>query len=824
MSTSLRERPATASAGNGGVPARRAVIRWAWRLFRREWRQQLLVLALLAVAVAVTILGTAIAINTPPPLNPGFGTANHLLSIPGTDPHLAADIAAIKQRFGTIDVIENQSIATGTVNGAELQAQDPSGPYGRPMLSLVAGRYPTGRSEVALSSSAASTFNLRIGDLWHQDGRAWRIVGLVENPQSLLDAFALVAPGQVSAPTQVTILFDATHASVASFHFPSGANIEIPSSSPPNPNPAIVVLAIATLGLIFIGLVAVAGFTVMAQRRLRALGMLGALGATDRNIRLVLVANGAVVGIFATLIGAAVGFLAWIGYVPHLETSAGHRIDALKLPWWAIGTAMVLAIVTAIVAARRPAHAVARIPVVAALSGRPAAPKAVHRRALPGLILVAVGACILAFAGGWAGSPLMLLVGLVATTVGGLLLAPVCIAGLAVVGQHAPIAVRLALRDLVRYRARSGAALAAISFAILLTMLICIIATARYANALDLTGINLPSNQLVFYPPGNNPDSGPRPGGPGADAQKTPAEIQARENAVAASLGTHDVLALDAADATLSQAGTRANNFSGAVYVATPALLRHFGIKPSQIDPGTDFLTSRVGLAAEPRMQILYGNDLFDRGPGGPSPSVVDNPKIQTFSNLDAGTSDPNTVITMHALRTLKLQSSLGGWLIQTARPLTALQINDARQMAVGVGATIETKSSQPSLAQLRDWSTAAGLLLALGVLAMTVGLIRSETGSELRTLTATGAGSTTRRTITGATAGALALLGALLGTAIAYIVTIAWYRSSLGSTVGHVPVQALVAIIVGLPLIGTIGGWLFAGREPPVIARQPLE
>jgi hypoxanthine phosphoribosyltransferase len=36
-----------AGTGNGGIPARRAVFRWGWRLFRREWRQQLLVLGLL---------------------------------------------------------------------------------------------------------------------------------------------------------------------------------------------------------------------------------------------------------------------------------------------------------------------------------------------------------------------------------------------------------------------------------------------------------------------------------------------------------------------------------------------------------------------------------------------------------------------------------------------------------------------------------------------------------------------------------------------------------------------------------------------------------
>jgi putative ABC transport system permease protein len=93
----------------------------------------------------------------------------------------------------------------------------------------------------------------------------------------------------------------------------------------------------------------------------------------------------------------------------------------------------------------------------------------------------------------------------------------------------------------------------------------------------------------------------------------------------------------------------------------------------------------------------------------------------------------------------------------------------------------------------------------------------------DLRTLTATGASSTVRRTLTGATAGALAMLGALLGIAGAYLALIAWHRSNL-HTLSHVPVVNLVVIMVGLPLAATSAGWLLAGREPRTIARQPLE
>src|SRR6202022_3987495 len=132
-------------------------------------------------------------------------------------------------------------------------------------------------------------------------------------------------------------------------------------------------------------------------------------------------------------------------------------------------------------------------------------------------------------------------------------------------------------------------------------------------------------------------------------------------------------------------------------------------------------------------------------------------------------------------------------------------------------------RTVQKSLGPLRNWSTAAGILLALGVLGMTVGLIRSETANDLRTLAATGASSTTRRTLTGATAGALGLLGAILGTAGAYAALLAWHRSDL-SPLGRVPVLNLIVILVGLPAIATAAGWLLAGGDPPAMARQPLD
>ena len=61
----------------------------------------------------------------------------------------------------------------------------------------------------------------------------------------------------------------------------------------------------------------------------------------------------------------------------------------------------------------------------------------------------------------------------------------------------------------------------------------------------------------------------------------------------------------------------------------------------------------------------------------------------------------------------------------------------------------------------------------------MSVGLIRSETASELRTLTAAGASSRTRRSLTAVTAGGLAFLGALLGTIAAYVAVAGFFQSN---------------------------------------------
>src|SRR5436190_4270378 len=118
---------ALAGPRNGGVAARRAVIRWAGRMLRREWRQQLLVLTLLTVAVAAAIGSITIVYNTSPAENAEFGSANYLLRFDGKHPrNLEADLAAAKRWFGTTEVIGHRPVLVpGSVATVDYRAQDP---------------------------------------------------------------------------------------------------------------------------------------------------------------------------------------------------------------------------------------------------------------------------------------------------------------------------------------------------------------------------------------------------------------------------------------------------------------------------------------------------------------------------------------------------------------------------------------------------------------------------------------------------------------------------------------------------------------------------
>jgi putative ABC transport system permease protein len=802
---------------HGGLAARRAVVRWAWRLFRRDWRQQLLVLTLLTLTTAGALVGLAIAYNLSTPPEARFGTAWQLVRYSGSDPQeLAARVAAARSQFGTVDVIGlRYAPVPGSARTVEVRAQDPNGPYGGPMLGLRAGRYPVGAGEVAVTDEVATLLAARVGERIQLDGRDLSVVGLVENPSDLNAEFVLVPPAHADPPETVTVLLVAAPDRFQEFLAAQAiAPLYDVRGEDRRTRSAVAVFGLVAVALFLVCFVAAAAFIVQAHRRMRQLGLLAAVGASGRHVRLVLLAAGTMTGAAAAVVGAVLAFPVWLTVIPRLEVGVGHRIEPLDLSFRLIGAAMLLAVITAAAAAWWPARTASRIPVTLALSMRPPPARPAHRSAIAGALMLAVGVACLRLA--HQNNALLIVVGIGTVLCGLPFLGLPAIRLLAATAARLPVAARLAVRDLARHQARSGAALAAISLALAVPAATVIVdASSRNTTAEG----NLSDRQLMILV------------GPTGDLL-IPDRTQAQTDAVEAevhrftdTLGTSTVIPLEVA---VDPAAPPEPGFDGGPvgrrpvelgvadgmyviripdrswghsYLATPQLLRYLRVDPALLRPGIDGLTAHP----DPNWALP--------GAGRPVPATTTRYPRPAYDMLPDLLINP-AIVPQHGW-----QPARGGWLVEADRPLTTRQLAAARRVAIDNGLTINYRDTGGSLLLFRATATTAGAVLALGVLAMTVGLIRAEAVRDLRTLTATGATGRIRRALAATTAGALALLGALLGIAVAYLSVAAILDEDVGR-LSRVPVIDLTITAVGVPLVAAAAAWLLAGREPRTLAR----
>jgi putative ABC transport system permease protein len=774
------------------------------------------------VAVAAAVALAIVATNTASKTEGEQGSAGAVTEVEVTpETPVPAIVAAAERRFGPVEVIRHDTEAVpGSVERLDVRAQNPRGRYGRPMLSLRSGRYPHGAGEVALTDGALDALAARPGGHVAIGRRERLVVGTVENPSDLDDEFALLAPSPDAPTESVTLLLpsdrrsDAPSAERASDGAAPPIQFRIRVGSDDRAAVAAGVLFATTLAMVLVCLVAASGFLVVAQRRQRQLGLLAALGATERHLRLVMLANGTLVGVVAAVVGGALGFAGWLAAAPAVEAAAAHRIDRLDLPWGLVASCLALAVVAATAAAWWPARTMSRVPVMAALSRRPNPPLPVRRSSTVALALATAGVLAVASARptGDHVRPVLLIAGVVALTIGITLAAPLAIRALAAPARHLPFSSRLALRDLVRHQARASAALAAIALG--LGLAVSVTAVAKATEPAPDEG-NLSSRQLLLRPAvGLDPLA--------LDIDQSDAEqarLEAAAADVAAAAGGARRLPLEVAVNPRARSDVREPisltrpidngfRFVGIAYVATPGLLHRMGVDTSTTDDATDLVTTR---ADHP---VLL--DIASRaGDGTGTPQEhVDGP---TFS------SAPTSLITEAGMRRHGWVAAPAGWLLESATPLTHQQLTAAREVAAASGFEIEARASQDDLATLRTVASGMGASLAVAVIAMTIGLIRGESSGDLRTLTAVGAAGRTRRALTANAAGALGSLGVVLGTAGAYLALLATYHADLGRLASP-PLPQLLLVALGVPVLAAAAGWLLGGREPSTFSRQALD
>jgi len=446
---------------------------------------------------------------------------------------------------------------------------------------------------------------------------------------------------------------------------------------------AAIVLIVATLAMALVGLIASASFVVMAQRRQRQLGLLAAIGATDRHLRLAMVATGAIVGLVAAVGGLVLGVIGWLVATPAVEQAANHRIDRFDLPWNLVAGCLALAVLAGMAAAWWPARLQSRVPVVAALSRRPPRPAPVHRSLALGAALLAAGV-----AGIWASRPtghvrpLLLMGSVVIELLGVVLAAPTAVRALGLPARRLPLAGRVALRDLLRQQSRAAAALAAVTLGLGISISIVGVAAANESPA---DAGNLSSSELLVRIP-DFPTAAQASSDPAAKAR-----LEAAAERVGSGFHHKPTLVLEVASnpATMAhadiagpidlteQTSPHSFRFVGTAYIATPAVLARLHIDPASISPSTDVITS----SQRAHLVLLDASARDDQGAT----------RVQHL-DLSKYTSGPASLVTEAALTRRGWTAVPNAWLFEADHPLTSAQIRDARTAAGSAGLEVEVR------------------------------------------------------------------------------------------------------------------------------------
>ena len=612
---------------------------------------------------------------------------------------------------------------------------------------------------------------------------------------------------------------------------------------------AMLVLAIA-FGVLEIVLLAGAAFAVGARRQSRELGLVTAAGGTARDVRRIVLAQGA----FTGLIGTAGGLLAAIGLAigvrPLSELVMGRLITQWRIPWGQLTVIVVVAAAAGLLAAAVPAIAAGRLSPLAALGGRFAGQDLRSRLRRPALILVAagVGAVVLGsslLANAYAeaqrqaaadptltgggitpqGPIALVLLGITAAIAGLVWLLPNLIAKAALVGKFLPLSGRLALRDAARHRHRTGPATAAIMMAVAGTAAMAFaLANSFAADADGYVPQTRDGDAVVqFLPPGTRDVPGVTYSAALADQ-------------VAAALpctGQHPIATLTA----LPAAGAGPTTFQPMVmvvaredatvgprkvvpvdsglYAVDPAFLDTLGEAGSRaaaaIRAGKVIVPSKDYLTADGR--TFVGNRI-DGGDATGEPSRP--PWFQTarLRSLQSSASLVSAELarTLGTIRVQEIHFAL------TREPTGAERNTVADLLGGDQFFEVEHGYQDPAGTATLTLLIIATVVTLLGV-AISVSLSAAEGRADLATLAAVGAKPRQRRNLAGAQAWLLGQIGCVLGVGIGALYGYTAYVA-FGSPYFAVPWRLIGGVVLGVPVFAGLLAWLMTRSRLPMVRR----
>ncbi|WGY03118.1 hypothetical protein QI633_05015 [Nocardioides sp. QY071] len=759
-------------------------------------------------------------------------------------------------------------------------------------LQLRDGAYP-GAGEIAISQRTADKLRVGPGDVVTDDlsGTEITVSGIVRDAQCLRCSSSYAQPGQQvvpkpradgpydNSPTYLVDLPPGVSADALAHRLAQQGVLLYPRDTylhrdryqtwdEPVTLDQVRGVALTTLivglGLLEVILLAGAAFAVGARKQVRDMGLISAGGASPRQLRAVLLVQGATLGVLGTAGGVAAGLL-----VARLGWPLWEWLNGEVLPVFRIGPEVLIAVVvgvlSGVLAAVVPAIGAARKQPLDALSGRFRTSRQHSRRtAIVGVLAIGAGVVLgLVGSGMMAGdfaaygdalstarltgvslqapSPTvpiaLVLAGAVAGVAGLVLVMPSLLGLLGRIGARLPLPGRLAVRDADRHRHRTGPATSAIMLAVAGSVVAAFAMTgsARADEARWLP--DLPEHTMRVYAQYGD-----------GQAETTAITTAATERAAAVLPGAQVLAPFE-----LGYAVPESQQELGATPVQSIWFNDNLACDSSCVTYGS---TGSAAIADPAVVRLTLGRDLtaeeqaaLDRGEVlATSPSMVDADGKVTASldlKIDAEGAEadiPRLELPARVAPRTTFYTSLPGVFMsaETAAANGLVPIPDATRLITyaadatpaevraGVRAAREGHRAGASIGEPYhdDYGIAllvvggvAGLVTLIGV-AIAVALSAAEGRRELATLSAVGADPAVRRRLAGAQAlvisGVGALVGVLLGSFVSYAL-----RATFGAPSFTVPWANLAGVGLGVPVLAALLTAACTRSKVPVLERR---
>ena len=612
---------------------------------------------------------------------------------------------------------------------------------------------------------------------------------------------------------------------------------------------AAIIGLITVMAVLEVVLLAGPAFAVGARRQRRALALLAASGGEPRHVRRVVLAQGLLVGLLAAVLGVPLGLaVAAVARAPLTRFADADWgpydvsvRDLLGFALLGVGTAVLAAVVPAVLAARQP--------VVASLHGRRPLPAPARRWTVAGLVLLVIGAagCLAALQGVSSNAELGIAFAALPTVLGAVLLAPALLATLGRVAGRLPLSLRYAVRDADRQRSRTAPAVAAVT------------ATVAAAVALGVSSSSDAAEARATYTPSGPPGAAVvqrfGPTGPAGSTVQDWAVLQqaVREALPGEPVSTvrglqlgrdtersfEDVQVCQADSPVTAPCAPLVGSYGGVLGAAVlvgPAALEALAplMEPTSLPAARRALAAGgAAVFAAPGGQLELRRQRSGSAPDG----VSDTYEVLARADVAAtpvratdGTPPAQAVVSeqvaaqLGGATTVALVAGTDLTRTQQEQLVDALSVVDPAATV-----TVERGYDDDSRLVVLVLGLVAFSLVLAGTLAAT-SLALVEAKPDLVTLSQVGAPPRTRRTVAGSFAAVLALSGVVLGTGaglvpgIAAAVALTRYGTSSGwTTYGQaedldmtryvvVPWPLVLGLLVVLPLVAAVVAALSAG------------